>query len=371
MRVQVSSTYKQFFARNMDERFVMLQGGRRSGKTWATLTAMLAISVGRRLSKVMVVGATYPMLSETMADFELITGLPVRGSKYGNGATIGSTRWVFRCFDHPTKAQGTSADLIFFNEAAKCDPKMITTALLSTRAQVFMDYNPTRDAGLDKYITPSRSNLLLTTWRDNAYLTDAQRANFADLEAAALAPNASEIDKYMASVYAAGEYYDMHGAALTHWSECEAWPIGLKTYFGIDFGYTNDPVAIVEVGFDRSSGTIYARERLYQPNLSDLELAPILTDIVPSDATVVFDWGAGGDARAANLAMLTGLSMYPATKGAGSIDGGLRLLNQYHIKASGEHLLAELAVYSPDKEGNDHTIDALRYAFTTLYSNGD
>ena len=342
----------------------MLQGSRRSGKTWAVLAWLPVVAAQCGAKKIMVVAPDYPMLRATMSDFEAIFGLPIAGSvKNGLNTHMLGVKYEFRAFDKPHKAQGTSADIIFFNECAQMSEQMVLTASLSSRARLIFDFNPTKKFWVERYIEADRSNFILTTWRDNAHLTDQQRQYFLDIEARAASPEATAIDRYMRDVYCYGQYNELTGNV---WAKIEAiprseWPADMQTVYGLDFGYQADPTALVEVGI--KDGTIYARELLYVHGYDDAALAEAMRGLI-SDTPIVFDWGAGGDVRAANLTRILGAGWFvPASKG--KVIDDLAVIGRYSLALDGDNILREAQAYELSNgkvRGEDHALDAMRYA---------
>lgn len=365
----ISPIYRQFFARNEASGAVVLQGSRRSGKTWAVLSWLPVAAAQCGARKLMIVAPDYPMLRATMSDFEAIFGLPVIGSlKNGLNAHMLGVKYEFRAFDKPHKAQGTSADIIFFNECAQMSEQMVLTASLSSRARLIFDFNPTQKFWVERYITPDRSNFLLTTWRDNAHLTDQQRQYFLDIEKRAASPEATAIDRYMRDVYCYGQYNELTGNV---WGKVEAversqWPTDMQTAYGIDFGYKADPTAVVEVGIHE--GRIYAHELLYEHGLDDVALSSRLQGKLKSDVPIIYDWGAGGDVRASALGrMLDGVSLFPARKG--KVIDDLAVIGRYSLALDGDNILREAQAYELNDgkvRGEDHALDAMRYATIRL-----
>ena len=361
----ISPIYRQFFARNEASGAVVLQGSRRSGKTWAVLAWLPVVVAQRKAREVMIIAPDYPMLRSTMKDFQAIFGLPITGSiKDGLNARLLGVKYEFKAFDKPHKAQGTSADVIFFNECAQMAEQMVLTATLSSRAMLVFDYNPTRKFWVERYIEADRSNFLLTTWRDNAHITDQQRQYFLDIEERAASPEATAIDRYMRDVYCYGQYNELTGNV---WSNIEAvprseWPADMQTVYGLDFGYQADPTALVEVGV--KDGTIYARELLYVYGYDDTALAEAMRGLIDGEQYIVYDWGAGGDVRAANLNRILGAGWFvPASKG--KVIDDLAVIGRYSLALDGDNILREAQSYELNNgnvRGEDHALDAMRYA---------
>lgn len=326
---------------------------------------MPILCVAIKARKVMIVAPDYPMLRATMEDFQLITGKHIVGSmKDGINCRIFGVKYEFRAFDKPVKAQGTSADVIFFNECAQMSEQMVLTTTLSSRARLIFDFNPTQKFWVERFVKSDRSNFLLTTWRDNDYLTDQQRQYFLDIEAKAANPEATAIDRYMRDVYCYGQYNELTGNV---WGKIEAvhrseWPADMQTVYGLDFGYQADPTALVEVGI--KDGIIYARELLYVYGYDDTALAEAMRGLIDTNQPVVYDWGAGGDVRAANLNRILGAGWFvPASKG--KVIDDLAVIGRYSLALDGDNILREAQSYELNDgkvRGEDHALDAMRYA---------
>jgi phage terminase large subunit len=70
-------------------------------------------------------------------------------------------------------------------------------------------------------------------------------------------------DEYKWKVYGLGERSRREGAIYENWTECKEMPTGYKwKAYGLDFGFTNDPTALVEVVYQE--GKLWVRELLYE-----------------------------------------------------------------------------------------------------------
>jgi len=229
----------------------------------------------------------------------------------------------------------------------------------------FFDFNPTKKFWIDQYIGPA--NILHTTFKDNKFLSAAQLENFERIKERALRINSSAYDRYLYSVYYLGEYGDMSGNVFSQITEINdeeyILSVGDRKLFCLDFGFSEDPCALVELTF--KDGKYIAKELLYKNGLNDFKLAEIIVSHAKDDELIVCDWGAGGDARISNLFELTGLSFARAVKGDGSIKNGVELINSKEFLLHGENINREFKGYE-FKDGSfvdkdNHTIDATRY----------
>ncbi|NDH28996.1 MAG: hypothetical protein EBX72_00655, partial [Betaproteobacteria bacterium] len=168
------------------------------------------------------------------------------------------------------------------------------------------------------------------------------------------------------------------GAALTlfflamrpdHW----LWAIGVIPLFigiGLDFGFTNDPTAILEVY--QLSGELFINELTYETRLTNSDIDKRLQDIgINKYKDIIAD-----SAEPKSIADLTnyGWNVYPAIKGADSVRNSIDILKRYKLNVTQRsvNLKKELNGYKwkQTKGGEmlnepvdlmNHAIDALRY----------
>ena len=332
-----------------------------------------------RVEKILCVNPSYPNLQDLQACFSKVTGIEPQGSmKYGISAKVGGCLFQFRAFDKPTKAQGTEADIVYYNECNMLDEAMVKTCNLGIRGKQIYDFNPANRFWIDKYITDS--NFLKTTWRDNPYLPPHQVQEFLDMEERAERPDATTLDKFARDVYCLGVYGTSTGGLIFPnykiISDAEYKAILAREIVGNDWGDTDtarDPD--VFIGTKRLNGDIYLHEYLYDNSMSDMEIARVLDNVLERATEVVHETSTAGHKRVATLyrMMRVGLNWRKCQKGNGSVVEGIRIFAQYrtmYISESSVNLRRELDNYSwienngvliPQDKFN-HAIDAVRYA---------
>ena len=161
--------------------------------------------------------------------------------------------------------------------------------------------------------------------------------------------------------------------------------IKIPSFYAIDFGYSVDPTAVIEVKIDEPNACIYARELIYNIELDNTTLAKMLRGLgITSKDVIVADPGGGGDYRIAELRRgIQNVPGYPdlhfnvltATKGNGSLLYGINKLKGYkvHLTEDSTNFVHEYTEYAwqigPDKmptdrpqDKNNHCLDPLRYA---------
>ncbi len=357
--------YFKHFKECANEKFIVLRGSSRSAKTYSVLQWFYFLAISGVKFELTIVGRSKPFLRDgafntfkEIAPKERFISNPFR-------VKIKNAVILFRSFENEADAKGSERDFLYVNECNDVDFKIVQQLVMRTRKQTFFDFNPTKKFWIDEY--NSGKNLLHTTWKDNKFLSESQIENFKRIKDRAEKPNASAYDKYLYSVYYLGEYGDLSGNVFSNFEEIDEETYfkvsGEKKLYCLDFGFSEDPCALIELSF--RDGKYIARELLYQNGLNDFKLAEILTSFIKDDSLCVCDWGGGGDARISNLFTLTGISFAKAVKGAGSIKNGVELMNSKEFLLLGENLNREFKGYEfkdgefVDKE--NHTIDATRY----------
>lgn len=380
----IGEKYANFFVANINQRWLIVQGSRRSGKSFAIYKWLRLLASGKDKETELVVTASFPALQKAIQDFQQATGLTVEGSQvWGHNCLLpNGSRFIFASFDDFTKAQGTSCDRMFIEEALNIDEAVITTLSMSVRKQIYAAYNPTKHSHIDKYIAADKSNFLKTTYKDNPHLPAEQIKEFEDIAARAKRPDATQLDKYSYQVYVLGEFSTMAGKVFKqvfNITEEEYDDIHAQEFFGLDFGFVDNDDQTALVGCKFIGDKLYLRQYIYDNTLSkDYALAVRMRDcgVTPYD-TIFADYGGMGKSRINALVTADngtwteqginmGFSITNAVKGL--IIDGLNRMQQYQIFVTeySADLRRQMDDYELDNSGKprgtDHLIDAARYA---------
>lgn len=369
-----SMTYQQFFYDNRESRHVLLQGGRRSGKTQATIRHLLRLTEATEgVQKIMVVCYQYPQLQKTIEDWQSITGQAVKADK----AETRGAEWQFCNFDDYTKAQGSQCDYLFINEAVNLPEDIADVLVLGTRMQCFYNYNPTKSSWVQKLIAPEQTNLLCTTFKDNEYLPAEQVAEFEKIRERALKPNSSMHDRYMYEVYYKGNFATMVGQVFSTLERCSTEDYGqvpADEYFGLDFGFATDGDPTVLVGVKVYEKKVYCKQYVYEQGIVRMsDLAERFTTCgLNTYCEISADYGGQGRGRmdeliamgwtirnAIKTERIDGLSQLLSLDAVVLVDGG----DEMRAEFEGLEIKPPTASGRQDTKGADHAIDAVRYAF--------
>ena len=157
------------------------------------------------------------------------------------------------------------------------------------------------------------------------------------------------------------------GAIYTKWKEGE-FNEDIPITHGLDFGYDDNPDALVKVAVDMENKKIYAKEMMYQNGQSQADIIHNLGVHCGTDELIIADSNEG---RLIDDIADAGFNIYKAQKGPDSVGYGIKVLQSFEIIVDPEsqNLKHELNnyIWSDKRSGkpvkkNDHLLDALRYA---------
>lgn len=172
-----------------------------------------------------------------------------------------------------------------------------------------------------------------------------------------------------------GEPHNLERKIYTDWEVIDSIPHEARLErYGLDFGYSNDPTAIVAIY--KYNGGFILDEIAYQKGLSNKQIADTLINI--DRALVIAD---SAEPKSIDEIKMYGVNVLPSLKGQGSINKGIQFVQDQKISVTkrSNNILKEYRNYlwKIDKEGKivnvpedvfNHSLDAVRYALDT-YNN--
>lgn len=150
--------------------------------------------------------------------------------------------------------------------------------------------------------------------------------------------------------------------------------VDIPSYFGLDFGFVNDPSAFVHVKVDQKNKRLYVLEEYTKKGLLNNEIARVIKQMGYSKEVITAD--AAEQKSIAELKRDGIERIRPAKKGPDSVIQGISFLQQYELVIDDRcvKLIEELEnyTYQKDRKTNEyinkpvdsynHCIDAIRYA---------
>lgn len=273
------------------------------------------------------------------------------------------------------KVHGPRRDILYINECNNVHYEVFYQASMRTNICTFLDFNPVQSFWVHDKLLPmcndSEVAFIKSTYRDNQFLSEKI---VRDIERRAA------VDENYRRVYADGEIGSLEGLIYKSFTLVDAMPDTSRRVVGIDFGFTNDPTAIVDVRFYQ--GEWWLDELEYKSDMFAKNIAQVLNDnSVGGSINVVCD---SADPRMIAELYQQRFNAKPCVKGVGSIVNGISLIGQYPINVTkrSTNLQKELRNYQWKKDKNgvylnepigawDHANDAWRYAAMDILSGGE
>lgn len=360
---------------SMEERIKVIQGGARAGKTIAILIILCDLSFDVEDKIISIVTDSYPNLEKgAMRDWEKLikrTGreryFKVNLSKHTwTNICTGTVLEFFSCDSED--ALGASRDYLFINEASRINKQTYDQLALRTTGDIWIDYNPTHEFWVHTDLLKRKKGVcyLKLTYRDNEAIPETVLEEL-------LAHRGDGTSNWW-RVYGEGEIGSLEGNIYEGWGVVDEIPKGyvLKRY-GVDFGFTNDPTAVVGI-YEAEDGSICLKLYVYENKLLTPKLVEKLKEL--PEGLFVCD-----NARPEIIAELVanGIRAIGCNKTAGEKMNG-KLYNIELVKRrkvlylrSDKDLEREYLTYAWRKkkstgevldepeDGNDHAMDAIAY----------
>lgn len=267
--------------------------------------------------------------------------------------------------DQPSKTRGPRRDRLFLNECNNITYEAFDQLEVRTKDYVYLDWNPTTEFWFYTEVLGRRNDVehLIITYLDNEALDPAIVRSIEQ----------RKTNKAWWQVYGLGQLGEIETRIYTGWQIIDSIPHEARLErYGLDFGYTNDPTAIV--GIHYYNGGYILDEITYQKGLSNKMIADILLN-QPKALTIA------DSAEPKSIAEIKvyGLSVLPADKGPGSVLQGIQYVQQQKISVTKQsiNLIKEYRnyVWITDRDGKilntpldlyNHAMDAGRYALQSL-----
>ncbi len=211
-------------------------------------------------------------------------------------------------------------------------------------------------------------------YQDNKFVTDAGIATLEGLKYK---------DTNFYNVYCLGKWGVLKGLIYENWGTITEWPRRRDFDahgYGLDFGFTNSPSALVECGF--IGDDLYVREHIYNKGLTNPDISSNLAVLEIDDSRIIVADSA--EPKSIEEIKQTGYTVVSCQKGKDSVYYGIQRVKQYNIKVYYEsvNLIKEFKTYKwaenrkstgeSDQFLNapvdfmNHCMDAMRYIVTYL-----
>jgi phage terminase large subunit len=359
------------------KRIVIEQGGTRSGKTYNILLWIIFSYCMRHTGRTITIARkTYPALRSTaMRDF--INILKEYGiyseldhNKSNSEYVLNGNLVEFISLDQPTKVRGRKRDLLFINEANELFFEDWQQLIFRTTGKIILDYNPSDEFHwiYDRVKVREDAEFHITTYKDNPFLESQIIQEIERLK---------DVDENYWKIYGLGQVGTAK-SLIFNFNLIDTIPENAKFIsYGLDFGFTNDPTALVKVYLHDTN--LYVKELLYRTGMTNQDIAKELDRLEIGRREEIF--ADASEPKSIEEIYRMGWNIKKADKPQGSVNLGIDMLRRYTLNVTKDslNLIKEGRnyKYKEDKNGNilnepadafNHTMDALtlRYLYETL-----
>tara|TARA_R100000388_G_scaffold88948_1_gene69512 strand:+ start:1841 stop:2620 length:780 start_codon:yes stop_codon:yes gene_type:complete len=240
--------------------------------------------------------------------------------------------------------------------------------LFRTSEKIILDYNPSEEYHwiYDKIIPREDTDFLKTTYKDNPFLEQALVEEIERLQ---------YTDEQYWQIYGLGEK-GVSKATIFNYVECNQIPEDAEfVSMGMDFGFTNDPTALVSVW--KKESNLYIKELLYRTMMTTGDIHSYLKQTITKELI----YADSSEPRIIEELRRMGWKIRASLKGRDSVNAGIDLLKRFkiHIHKDSTNAIQEFRNYKwkEDKTGkltntpedkNNHITDAVRYATYSILS---
>jgi phage terminase large subunit len=355
----------------LNKRVKIVQGGTSAGKTFNILPILYSKAVSNPGIVISVVSESIPHLRRgAIKDFLsiLISTGRFHQNKWNKSLlqyTLSNGSYIeFFSADQPDRLRGARRDILYVNECNNIPFEAYNQLAIRTSKEVWIDYNPTHEFYAHTELKDDKdADFIILTYKDNEALDDSIVRELEKIR------DKAKTSKYWDNwwrVYGKGEIGILEGVIFNNYKLIDNIPNQAKLIgYGLDFGYTNDPTALIEV-YEYNNKRIL-NERLYRTGMVNNEISKYL-----NSSTICYADSA--EPKSIEEIRRTGKMIKGVTKGRDSILFGIQVMQtqDYLVTKESTNLIKELRNYSwdKDKQGKvlnkpmdayNHAIDAVRY----------
>ena len=355
----------------LKKRTKIIQGGSSASKTYSILAVLIDKAIKYPNTEISIVAETIPHLRRgALKDCIKILKWTNRYNDnqfnkslltytFKNGSYL-----EFFSADDASKLRGARRDVLYINECNNVTFESYNELAIRTKKEVYLDFNPANEFWVHTELKDEQdSDFIILTYLDNEAL---DQSIIDQIEKNKEKAKTSEYWRNWWNVYGLGLVGSLEGVVFNNWKIVDTIPNEARLIgIGLDFGYSVDPTAIVEVY--QYNGQRIVNEKVYRTGMLNSDIAKEL----PKHVVVYAD---SAEPKSIEEIRRQGITIKGVTKGKDSINYGIDVMQRqdYLVTANSTNLIKELRAYCWDTDktgvrlnkpagGNDHIIDALRY----------
>lgn len=352
----------------LDKRIRAVCGGTSASKTISILMWLIDYAQSNEGKLISIVSESFPHLKRgSQRDFINI----MEDRHYFDSSRWNKTDFIytfetgsrieFFSADQPSKVRGPRRDVLFINEANNIPYEAFDQLEVRTKDIIWLDWNPTREFWFYTDVREKPTvDFITLTYKDNE-----------GLDASIVESIESRRDnKAWWTVYGEGQLGEVEGKIYKDWKIIDKLPHEARLVSrGLDFGYSQDPAALVSVYF--YNGGYILKEEFCRVGLLNRQIADIINNLPEPQTMVVAD---SAEPKSIDEMREYGVSVVGSQKGQGSVSQGIQWVQSQRVSIlkTDVNLIKAYRNYmwQTDKDGNildkpDHylsdILDAARY----------
>ena len=358
---------------NLKKRIRAVQGGTSASKTVSIILYLIHLAQSDKSPTLTsIVSESFPHLRRgAMRDFLMI----IQEHKYYKDALWDKTNSIYNfetgsqieffSVDQPEKVRGARRDRLFINEANNIPFNAFEELEVRTKDFVYLDWNPTNEFWFYSDVLGHREDVehIKLNYLDNEALSPEIKASIESRRGR----------KNWWQVFGLGELGEIEGKIYKDWKIIDEIPHEARLEgYGLDFGYTNDPTALVAIYY--FNGGYIIDEIAFQKGMSNRQIADVILN--QKQALVVAD---SAEPKSIDEIKSFGINIIPTLKGKDSVRQGIQVVQQQQMSVtkSSTNVIKEYRNYlwKVDKDGKvlnedehefSNSMDAIRYRMTAL-----
>ncbi len=374
--IEVSNVFIRLFDAQQTNKYniYVLEGGSRSSKTISIIQFLLAyaetyIGTPKRIIISRAVGTW--ITGTVLVDFLNV----VKAYGWYNNRNYNKTLRIYKLFDtefwfvgldDEQKLHGMSSDGFWINEAIESTKEDLDQLEMRCTGFGILDYNPTEEDHwiYDTVLKRGDVKFIHSTMLDNPFIPDNSRKKILSYEPTQANYKNGTVDKRKWEIYGLGKRAKIEGLIFESFEIIKEIPEWVRKRFtGIDFGYTNDPTAMGEVGIH--DNTLYIDELCYQTRMTIADITKKLKEVNLNRKII----SESADPRLVDEIHNSGFNIHPVEKGKGSVEAGIEKMKTMKICITERSINAikefKNYTYQQDKTGKflNVPIDDMNHCF--------
>jgi phage terminase large subunit len=361
----------------MTARKKIVQGGTSAGKTFGILPILIDKAAKNPMTEISVVSESIPHLRRgAIKDFKKIMVYTNRWRASGWNSTLLTYRFSngsyieFFSAEQEEKLRGARRHVLYINECNNISFEAYHQLAIRTSEDIWLDFNPTSEFWAHTEVAKDAdSELIILTYKDNEALPDTI---VTEIEAARNKAKDSAYWSNWVCVYVDGQIGSLQGAIFSTFEQVKQEEINDAELIalGLDWGFTNDPTALVAVY--RKNGKVLLHELIYEAGLTNQDIGERMRALgVNKSHEIIAD---SAEPKSIEELRRMGFRMTAAVKGQDSVRQGIDILQRHDLAVTETslNLIKELRNYkwATDKAGKtlnepidayNHGVDGVRY----------